>query len=447
MANVKDKVVQQGQAVVYTEANTNFGLMAAALKKDKSIEITIEQSFLSAYDMVNELRRLTKDKTAKSQPEIKPLLDPNKAITDIVKEGLYEKLKTYLDALTSADYEPPLPSDFVSPSKVTVRQFPNKIALDPRRTGRLIKLAPADALKSVETQKWINNNSVLYGFVMYADNGLYYMGVDAIKSSIAQASNKQEELVKIINKFAKSTVLLNQLSITAQQVLDSKLPPPPVAAAGQLPPSTDEFIDPLNGKTEKISSKIGTRMLNGAIQEHGGIDLGAQEGTPIYAMADGKIIGANHTGTGKHCNVGDMECGGGFGNYIRIRHLNGIDVYYAHMTDSIPTKGPSAGKDCRTPPDLKVGVTVKQGQLIGFVGNTGHSFGDHLHLEVEGIKGTKYAAYYSARFKDVNGTRRAPAKKPNIINPLFVLPKSIVAKAGSSIWADGATDNTPYYEV
>ena len=229
MANVKDKMVQQGQAVVYREAGTNFGLMAAALKKDKAIDITIEQSYLSIYDVADELRKIVKDKTAKEQADIKVLLDTNKAIADIIKEGQQEKLITYLDSLTPADYEPPLPADFTSPTNATVKQFPNRIKLDPRRTGRLVKPGPTDSLKSLETQKWLINNSVLYGFVMYADNGLYYMGVDAIKNKVKAAANKQEELLTIINRFMKTAVPLDQLSLTAQKVLDNKLPSIPAA--------------------------------------------------------------------------------------------------------------------------------------------------------------------------------------------------------------------------
>jgi len=222
MSDLKDKVVQQGQAVVLREANDKFRLLAAALQTDKNITISIEQSYLSSYDIADDLRKIVKDKTNKPPADIKVLLDPNKPIANIVKEGLYVKLKTYLDKLGATDYEPPLPADYTSGTKVIVKQFPNKIANDPRRTGRLVKPGPVDILKSTELQKWLYNNSVLYGYVLYSDNALYYMGMDFIKSKISGAANKQNQLLLIINTFIKQGVPISQLSLTYQQVLDAQ---------------------------------------------------------------------------------------------------------------------------------------------------------------------------------------------------------------------------------
>jgi len=222
MSDLKDKVVQQGQAVVLREANNKFRLLAAALQTDKSITISIEQSYLSGYDVADDLRKIVKDKTNKPPANIKTLLDVSKPIAEIVKEGLYDKLKGYLDNLEAADYEPPLPADFTSGAKVVVKQFPNKIANDPRRTGRLIKVGPTDILKSTEVQKWLYNNSMLYGFVLYSDNALYYMGMDLIKSKISAAANKQNQLLLVANTFIKQGVVISQLSLTYQQVLDAQ---------------------------------------------------------------------------------------------------------------------------------------------------------------------------------------------------------------------------------
>jgi len=99
MASLQGKLVQQGQALVYTDANTNFGYMAAALQNDKGIAMTVEQSYLSKYDVADNLRKLVKDKTDKPPAEIKPLLDTNKTIADIVgTAGSYDALATYLNA-------------------------------------------------------------------------------------------------------------------------------------------------------------------------------------------------------------------------------------------------------------------------------------------------------------------------------------------------------------
>jgi murein DD-endopeptidase MepM/ murein hydrolase activator NlpD len=87
---------------------------------------------------------------------------------------------------------------------------------------------------------------------------------------------------------------------------------------------------------------------------HTGVDWAAPSGTPILAAGDGTIeIAERH---------------GGYGNYIRLRHANGFATAYGHMT--------------RFAPGSKPGASVKQGQIIGFVGSTGRSTGPHCHFEV-----------------------------------------------------------------
>ncbi len=87
---------------------------------------------------------------------------------------------------------------------------------------------------------------------------------------------------------------------------------------------------------------------------HRGVDWAAKNGTPILAAGNGVIEAAGPKG--------------GAGNYIRIRHANGYKTAYGHLY--------------RFAPDLKVGMKVRQGQIIGYVGSTGRSTGAHLHYEV-----------------------------------------------------------------
>ena len=87
---------------------------------------------------------------------------------------------------------------------------------------------------------------------------------------------------------------------------------------------------------------------------HRGTDFAAPSGTPIMASGDGIVTRAKW-------------CGGG-GNCIKIKHNSTYETVYAHM------KNFARG--------IKVGVRVKQGQIIGYVGSTGKSTGPHLHYEV-----------------------------------------------------------------
>lgn len=134
-----------------------------------------------------------------------------------------------------------------------------------------------------------------------------------------------------------------------------------IAAAASSKPqlSFTGFACPLKSYT-RVSSEYGWRKnpVSGVNRLHAGIDLAAPGGTPIYATASGYVQVAGWSS-------------GGYGNYVIIYHGsmsdgNAYSTLYGHMR-SVAT---SAGK------------YVKQGELIGYVGSTGNSTGNHLHLEV-----------------------------------------------------------------
>ena len=87
---------------------------------------------------------------------------------------------------------------------------------------------------------------------------------------------------------------------------------------------------------------------------HTGVDWAAPFGTPIFAAGNGSID--------------EIGVKGGYGKYIRIRHANGYQTAYGHMTAF--ARG------------LDVGSRVRQGQVIGFVGSSGLSTGSHVHFEI-----------------------------------------------------------------
>ena len=111
---------------------------------------------------------------------------------------------------------------------------------------------------------------------------------------------------------------------------------------------------PLDGA--RLSSNFGMRKhpISGYNKMHKGVDFAAPKGTPIYAGGNGVIefIGNN----------------GGYGKYIRIRHNNEYKTAYAHLSGF--KKG------------ISKGTRVNQGEIIGYVGNTGNSTGPHLHYEI-----------------------------------------------------------------
>ncbi len=105
-----------------------------------------------------------------------------------------------------------------------------------------------------------------------------------------------------------------------------------------------------------LTSSFGGRNhpILGYTKMHTGVDWGASMGTPIFASGNGVID--------------KIGWEGGYGKYIRIRHANGYETAYGHM--SAFARGMEQGKK------------VRQGQVIGYVGSTGLSTGAHLHYEI-----------------------------------------------------------------
>ncbi len=90
------------------------------------------------------------------------------------------------------------------------------------------------------------------------------------------------------------------------------------------------------------------------MKTHTGVDWAAPFGTPIFAAGNGAVE--------------EIGVKGGYGKYVRLRHANGYETAYGHMTAF--ARG------------LNVGSRVRQGQVIGFVGSTGLSTGSHVHFEI-----------------------------------------------------------------
>ena len=103
-----------------------------------------------------------------------------------------------------------------------------------------------------------------------------------------------------------------------------------------------------------LSSRYGRRIdpFRGVSVMHPGVDYRARTGTPVMATADGAVRRAGRNG--------------GYGLMIELSHGNGFKTRYAHLSKILVSRGDK----------------VKRGEVIGLVGNTGHSTGSHLHYEV-----------------------------------------------------------------
>jgi len=122
---------------------------------------------------------------------------------------------------------------------------------------------------------------------------------------------------------------------------------------------TDILAWPMQAGSYYISSTYGLRdnpTNPGEIKFHNGVDLAADEGVPILAAAAGIVEVANSTDS----------WGYGWGYYIKVRHEGGFVTLYAHCSKIA----------------VRTDEEVEQGQVIGYVGSTGNSTGEHLHFSV-----------------------------------------------------------------
>ncbi len=132
----------------------------------------------------------------------------------------------------------------------------------------------------------------------------------------------------------------------AKKLLDA---PPPIFSAG---PGGTTFARPVQKGV--VTSEFGYRVhpITGDLRLHKGIDIGGNQGKPIFAAASGTVIIAGVIS--------------GYGNFVEIQHSGGLTSAYAHMASFSVTEG----------------ATVAQGQQVGVVGATGAAAGPHLHFEI-----------------------------------------------------------------
>ncbi|CAN5356747.1 hypothetical protein BH10PSE2_BH10PSE2_29030 [soil metagenome] len=131
---------------------------------------------------------------------------------------------------------------------------------------------------------------------------------------------------------------------------------PPVLAKVEKPgpvTRTIIFVDPVPGRP--ITSKFGLRKLSiepGA-RQHKGVDIAAPTGTSVFGASEGVVLRIGY----------DPE---GYGNFIEMRHPNGMTTLYGHLSRV----------------DVASGDRIAANQRIGLVGTTGYSTGPHLHFEI-----------------------------------------------------------------
>ena len=163
--------------------------------------------------------------------------------------------------------------------------------------------------------------------------------IDSVNSEIDNYT--AEDIEKLIDKIEAESKSLNEV-LRSAGVKDANLSSMPV-----LKPVADKYVN-------RLASGYGTRFhpILKVNKMHKGLDFAASTGTPIYATGDG--------------SVKVSEFNSGYGNMVVLKHGNGYESLYAHMSRS----------------KVRNGQKVKRGDVIGYVGSTGLSTGAHLHYEI-----------------------------------------------------------------
>ena len=204
----------------------------------------------------------------------------------------------------------------------------------------------------------------------------------ALEVRITRIETREEEVAFAIettksNEYTKGTTKVLQEGqnglrrVTFQNVYDTNN-----VLVEQTILSTEVIKEPVNKKVVQGTKKVksSTKFITGSGQfiwpvpnyrycsrwyggRHRGVDICAPAGTPIYASAGGTVTKAGYNKAG---------AGTGYGYSVIINHGGGYSTVYAHCLSLT----------------VSAGQTVKQGQLIGYVGSTGRSTGNHCHFEI-----------------------------------------------------------------
>ena len=195
-------------------------------------------------------------------------------------------------------------------------------------------------------------------------------------SLLQQIAASESEAAAEAKELADSEAKINKELKEAERKYAAQI----AALNSQANMTSGNWYWPLPGRY-KISSLFGGRIdpINGRPDNHTGTDIPAPGGTPIYAAQNGVVTTVNAN-----------RYASSYGYYCIINHGNGYATLYAHQNQV---------------PIVKEGQTVQKGQVIGYVGTTGRSTGNHLHFElrVNGVRGDVLRLYPGMTFTSPKG--------------------------------------------
>lgn len=222
---------------------------------------------------------------------------------------------------------------------------------------------------SVDTILWANN--MKKGDKLAPGDVLFILPISGLEHTVTKGQTIQS-IAKLYKVDPNDIVQVNDISLdTKLAVGDTLIIPNGQKSEENAKPIPDKDLPatvansrlyyeqhPIKNLSGFYVDPVPGYRLSQGIHDNNAVDLAIAKGTPIHAAADGVVLLAR-----KGYN-------GGFGNVVIISHPNGTQTLYAHQS-KIATH---------------TGDTVTQGEVIGYVGSTGHSTGPHLHFEVHGAQ-------------------------------------------------------------
>jgi len=163
------------------------------------------------------------------------------------------------------------------------------------------------------------------------------------------------------------------------------------------------FLSPVAG-TPRLSQEYGRPNKSYAAGHHTGLDYAVPAGTAVMTVGSGTVV---ESGFNKS-----------YGNYIKVKHANGLYSLYAHLSN-------------RT---VSAGQTVREGAIIGKSGNTGNSTGAHLHFEIRGGSGSYNDAIDPYRY--FNAAAQSVVNKG--LKAVGVAPRPVTGSAAATAAAVGS---------
>jgi LysM repeat protein len=233
---------------------------------------------------------------------------------------------------------------------------------------RVYTVRPGDSLSQVAEMFGVTTNTIMWAndinraSEIQPGDALVILPIVGVQHEV-KSGDTMSTIAKKYEGNVEEILAYNQLTSSDQlSVGDTLIIPggalhaaPVRVAQSATPVSVSGVSSVASGLVHPAPGSIKTQGIHG----YNAVDLAGGHGSPIRAAASGEVIVSKNSGWN-----------GGYGQYIVIRHANGVQTLYSHLSSNA----------------VGVGAYVSAGEVVGGMGNTGRSTGTHLHFEVRGAR-------------------------------------------------------------